>query len=891
MNSSRSGSPHAEDASDAWYLSEGKRGQLLMDQGQLERAMEVFETILARLGDAPSYGRAVILERLGRCSHFRGSSDLAVAQFREGIAVTERLTPSDGVKQLRGVLHSDLGDTFRVTGNYAKAREAYEAALKTAEELKDPRGQGIDLGHLGALALAEGKLAEALECYRQALKLLQPIGEPTMEAVVWHQLGRVLQEMRQANQAEEHYLKAARILEQQGNLAGTVQTYSQLAILSQASGKLEAAEAWYRRAIDIDRKTGDRLQLRRHLSSLAGLLEDQPVRIAEARELAIEALSVAHTLDPTLPEIWATYGVLANIAGKEAATTTDSERRAALESRARDYRQIEQYAPRFLATLARLGDTPSYSRAVLLERLGRCLQLGGRPDLAIVRLCEAMGAIEKLTAPDDGVEGFCGTLHSELGDALRATGQHAKAREAYEAALEIAEKRSDLRGAATALRQLARLAQELGQWDEAERRRREAARIEEGSAGETTRTPIESRVATSFDVTLYEDRSIDYVFDPDLLVDGRRERRMFRWTGEPSPLAGNVCPMLAPCARSCTDDEGAVRFYLLPGEPIIEQHPGCTAIRRVLREVRISGNSGILWRMIREMDGARTVAEICFSLPASERPTAARMLAALAATGVSDVSGRAIGRFLHSLTKKGVVPGGGLESGEVLQLATDGNYRTYPDAPRIALGQSVPDGLRGFHALTRSRRSRRDFLGYAIGREAFDALLSTACGATGAMLWAGREVKLRAYPASGALYAVEIYPVVFAVEDLQPAVYHYRAVENELEVVRADIDRARFVAAALPAEREMLSGASAMICLAGFFPRHEKKYGQGGYRMLVAEAGHISQNLILAATALGLSARPFGGVFDALLNHALGLDGDEEQFLLAVLVGYSAERR
>ena len=61
--------------------------------------------------------------------------------------------------------------------------------------------------------------------------------------------------------------------------------------------------------------------------------------------------------------------------------------------------------------------------------------------------------------------------------------------------------------------------------------------------------------------------------------------------------------------------------------------------------------------------------------------------------------------------------------------------------------------------------------------------------------------------------------------------------------------------------------------------------------MLVAEAGHISQNLILAATALGLSARPFGGVFDALLNHDLGLDGADEQFLLAVLIGHAGEAR
>ena len=145
-------------------------------------------------------------------------------------------------------------------------------------------------------------------------------------------------------------------------------------------------------------------------------------------------------------------------------------------------------------------------------------------------------------------------------------------------------------------------------------------------------------------------------------------------------------------------------------------------------------------------------------------------------------------------------------------------------------------------------------------------------------------MKLRAYPSSGALYAVEIYPVVLRVEGLEPAVYHYRASENVLEVVRPGVDRANIVGAALPVEREMVAGAAALFCLAGWFPRHERKYGEGGYRMLVAEAGHVSQNLILAATALGLGARPFGGVFDDLLNQDLGLDGPDEQFLLAVLV-------
>jgi len=234
------------------------------------------------------------------------------------------------------------------------------------------------------------------------------------------------------------------------------------------------------------------------------------------------------------------------------------------------------------------------------------------------------------------------------------------------------------------------------------------------------------------------------------------------------------------------------------------------------------------------------------------------------------------------------MPAGGLDSETVLHLASDGRYREYTDTARIEVSPSVPDRIRAFHTLTRSRRSQRDYRGAALSRSDFDALLHTACGVTGAMPWAGREVKLRAYPSSGALYAVEIYPIVFRVEGLAAAVYHYRAPEHVLEVVKPNLDPASIVAAALPVEREMVAGAAALFCLAGWFTRHEQKYGQGGYRMLVAEAGHISMNLVLAATALGLSARPFGGVFDDLLNRELGLAHADEQFLLAVIVGHTA---
>jgi SagB-type dehydrogenase family enzyme len=811
-----------EESLQTWYVVEGKRGQQLLDHGHVGEAIGVFEAILMRLGNTPSYGRAVTLGRLGRCWYVSGRHDEAVRRVRDAIEVIGKLAPSDGIKALRGTLRSELGDALRASGQIGEAKKAYEAALKIAEERGDSRGQGIDLSHLGSLALTAGDFEAALTYQQRALQLFQRLHERDFEAAACHQLGRVHQERREWEEAERHYQQAARITEERGRLAEAAQTWRQLALLALETGKPETAEERYR----------------------------------NARQLIEEALVIAQSVDPTAAETWKHYGVLADLIDAEARTTTDAERQAALHMRARDYRQVQQHAPALCAVLNRIGDSQTFGKAVIFGQLGRSFHVGGRTDLAIAYVREAL-AITQSLAQSEGVKELRGSLHSTLGDMFRTVARDADASKAYEASLDIAEELQDVRGQAHISERL----------------------------GRTFREPSTRNEALAFEVLFRDDLTTDYVFEPDLLIEGPRERRFSQAPHASDPLSDDVRPAMLLSARTWTDEEGLIHVGLLADEPIVERLPGCTVIKRTRREVVITGNSTVLWRLVSQMDGASTVAQILSSLPEGERGVATRMLAVLTAGRAIDVSGRTVGRFLHRATKKGVLPAGGLEGDAVLQLATDGNYRAYPEAPRIAVSDSVPDRLRTFHGLTRSRRSTRDYGGHELRRSDFDALLYTACGTTGSMSWSGREVRLRAYPSSGALYAVEIYPVVFHVEDLEPAVYHYRALENVLEVVRSGIDQALLVDAALPMERAMVASTAALICLTGCFERHEQKYGEGGYRMLVAEAGHISQNLVLAATALGLKCRPFGGVFDDLLNQELGLASADEQFLLAVIVG------
>jgi SagB-type dehydrogenase family enzyme len=388
-----------------------------------------------------------------------------------------------------------------------------------------------------------------------------------------------------------------------------------------------------------------------------------------------------------------------------------------------------------------------------------------------------------------------------------------------------------------------------------------------------------------FTIEVREELVIDYLLDTGLVVDGRREWHKCSLSTDPFCVTDGIRPSLAIGTRIYIDADGALHLVGPLTEPVFESRPGTLVVRRMRREIVIAGALQPVWELLRVMDGACTITELQARL--AHQLDIKTLLPMFIAANVVDVTGRPAGRFIHTATKKGVLPGGGLSILETLKMVTDGNYRVYPEKQRVPLQAHVPPKLQPFDALINRRRSYRGYNGRSMTRLDFDALLRTGCGITGELEWAGRETKLRAYPSSGGLYSVEVYPVVFAVDDLESGIYHYRPTEHLLESLQLGIGRGPFLSAALPEEREMVSGIAVMICLTGVFSRHERKYGEGGYRMMVAEAGHISENLILTATALEVDARPFGGVFDDILNKLLGLDSTDEQFLLSVIVGYA----
>ncbi|PWH17291.1 MAG: dehydrogenase [Ardenticatenia bacterium] len=204
-------------------------------------------------------------------------------------------------------------------------------------------------------------------------------------------------------------------------------------------------------------------------------------------------------------------------------------------------------------------------------------------------------------------------------------------------------------------------------------------------------------------------------------------------------------------------------------------------------------------------------------------------------------------------------------------------YKTYPDVPRITLPTPLEEEGGHLMAVMRARRSQRNYRDEPISLVELGQLLFAAQGIT------YPPGELRAAPSAGALYPIELYVLAHRVTDLERGAYHYAVQTHTLERIRAGDLRDAVSAAALG--QGFIGEANVSFILSAIFQRTRWKYRERTYRYVLLEAGHIAQNLCLAATALGLGACPVGAFFDDDLNALLELDGHNEAALYIVAVG------
>ncbi len=206
---------------------------------------------------------------------------------------------------------------------------------------------------------------------------------------------------------------------------------------------------------------------------------------------------------------------------------------------------------------------------------------------------------------------------------------------------------------------------------------------------------------------------------------------------------------------------------------------------------------------------------------------------------------------------------------------------TFRGTPSVALS-----GASGALAdVVKARRTAKEgFAAHVMPVESLGHILALSCGvtATGPDVQ-GIDWPLRASPSGGALYPLDVYVAALTVEGVTPGLYLYRSTDHSLGLIRAGD-----LAADLAEASALGSGArpaSACVILSAAMARSKVKYGERSYRFLLLEAGHVAQNILLAATDTALIAVPVGGFIDDEMNRLIDADGCAEAVLYMVFIG------
>jgi SagB-type dehydrogenase family enzyme len=205
--------------------------------------------------------------------------------------------------------------------------------------------------------------------------------------------------------------------------------------------------------------------------------------------------------------------------------------------------------------------------------------------------------------------------------------------------------------------------------------------------------------------------------------------------------------------------------------------------------------------------------------------------------------------------------------------------KRYPDAPRFKLDPPQQGGGFPLWEAIGRRRSVRDYKNIPLTRAELSQLIWAAQGVTKKI--SGYD--LRSAPSAGALYPVETYLFIQNVESFESGIYHYSVRGHELELLRQGDFRSALAEAAL--DQGFLAEAAVVFAWTAVFARSKWKYRQRSYRYVYLDAGHIAQNVALAAVALGLGSCQVAALYDDEVNTLLGVDGEEESILYLTSVG------
>jgi len=178
-----------------------------------------------------------------------------------------------------------------------------------------------------------------------------------------------------------------------------------------------------------------------------------------------------------------------------------------------------------------------------------------------------------------------------------------------------------------------------------------------------------------------------------------------------------------------------------------------------------------------------------------------------------------------------------------------------------------------FLAIVESRESRRKYTDEALSLVELSYLLWTTQGVKSVN--ETQTFTKRLVPSAGARHPFETYLLINRVEGIEPGLYRYLALEHKLLLVNAAEDINQKITEASLKQKQVQNSA-VTFCWVADIARTYWRYNERSFRYIMLDAGHVCQNLYLAAETIHCGVCAIAAYDDDLMNNALGVDGEHQ---------------
>lgn len=428
--------------------------------------------------------------------------DRALDYCQKSLPITRKIGNVKG----EGDTLDNIGRAYQSLGQFDKALEYYNQSLIIRQKVGDVNGEGTTLNNIGEIYRSWAQYSKALDHYEKSLTIKRKTGDTRSEGSTLNNIGLTYSFWGQYAKALDYFEKSLVVWRKIGDLNSEADTLNNIAVVCDARGQYENALAYFEKCLAITRKIGDLKGESTNLNNM-GLVNKSLGRYAQALECYEKSLEISKKIGDAKGQgiILTNTGQVHSLWGKYAEALDYYEKSLDIAKKVGDVRQqgttlndigfVYQSAGQYAKALeyydkskAITGDIKDVKQeAVTLNQIGCLSALMGSYKDAEESIIKAIQIQQKIGAPVSGAKNDLANLYLDTCDFSKAEslvesigyastqgrlallkGDYPSAAKFYEKDADLAEKTGNVDSLFRSCTGLARVYEEMGNYQKAE---------------------------------------------------------------------------------------------------------------------------------------------------------------------------------------------------------------------------------------------------------------------------------------------------------------------------------------------------------------------------------------------------------------------------------------